>query len=612
MKILGISAFYHDSSACIINNGEIISAVQEERFTRNKNDKNFPLNSINYCLKQSNIKLSELDAISFYENNYIKFNRLLHTYLHYAPQGMESFSEAMKEWIPTKLFLKSYIKKILKTYYDIPINRLPRIVFQKHHFSHAASAFFPSPFKKSLILCIDGVGEWSTTSIWEGINNKINLKKEIKFPHSLGLLYSAFTYYLGFKVNSGEYKVMGLAPYGQDEYKELILKNLIDVKQDGSFHLNMDFFNFHIGSTMVSQKFCELFKNDIRKKEDKITNFHMNVANSLQSVTNHIILKICKNIQKEERFSNLCLAGGVALNCVSNGKISDEKLFKNIWVQPSSGDSGAAAGAALGLYFNDLENKRVPKKNSGMQGSYLGPEYSDNDVKNYLNSVKANYIQYKENDLLIKVARLISKGHIFGWFQGRMEFGPRALGNRSILGDPRDPKLQKIMNLKIKKRESFRPFAPSILEDKVEEFFNETQPSPYMNFVTQIRDNLRVKYKSHDKKLFGIDLLNVKNSIVPAVTHVDFSSRIQTVRHDTNKKFYNLIKEFYNITKIPILINTSFNVRGEPIVCTPEDAYRCFMTTDLDYLVINNFLLYKKSQNPEVEKDYFNQEFESD
>jgi len=612
MKILGISAFYHDSSASLIDDGHILSAVQEERFTRKKHDKSFPLNSIEYCLSSNNLKLTDIDAISFYENPQIKFNRLLHTYLRYAPNGMNSFSAAMKEWLPIKLFMKKNINKNLSKFYGIPYKHIPKIYFMKHHFSHAASAFYASPYKKSSILCIDGVGEWTTTSIWEGNDNIVKFIKHIKFPHSLGLLYSAFTYFLGFKVNSGEYKVMGLAPYGEGKYKNLILNNLIDLKEDGSFHLNMDFFDFHVGKSMINNNFCKLFNAYIRKENEDITAFHMDVASSLQSVINDIVIKIAKNIKKENNSDNLCLAGGVALNCVANGKLSDQKIFKNIWVQPASGDAGGSLGASLGLYYQGFNNKRIYYKKNIMKGSYLGPEFSDGDMEEFFEKYEINFEKLSEKILLKKVANLLSKSFVIGWFQGRMEYGPRALGNRSILGDPRDAKLQNIMNMKIKKRESFRPFAPAIMEDHVDVFYNKTQSSPFMNFVTKLKDEHRINLKDTEKNLFGIDLLNIKNSTVPAVTHVDHSARIQTVNKENNKKFYNLLSEFNNITQIPILINTSFNVRGEPIVCTPEDAYRCFMTSDMDYLAINNFLLYKKNQNPIVKNTYFHKLFESD
>tara|TARA_X000000950_G_scaffold289480_1_gene414002 strand:- start:9064 stop:10902 length:1839 start_codon:yes stop_codon:yes gene_type:complete len=603
--ILGISAFYHDSSAALLNNGEIIAAVQEERFTRIKHDSSFPRNSIQFVLKQANISLKDVDAIVFYEKPFLKFERLLETYISFAPRGFLSFLASMPIWLREKLFQKDLILKELK-FIETDFNDFSKIKFSDHHLSHAASAYYPSPYDKSLILTIDGVGEWATTTVGIGEKNKIKIIKEIYFPHSLGLLYSAFTYYLGFKVNSGEYKVMGLAPYGNPIYKEKILKNLITVKDDGSFRMNMKYFDYATNLKMTNKNFDNLFGQKKRNSENEaLTQFHMDIAASVQVVIEDIILKITKKIKEEFKINNLCMAGGVALNCVANGKILKNKIFNNIWIQPASGDAGCSLGAALAYWHNELDSIKKNKIDS-MKGSYLGPKYENNDIKKYLLKLGSKFVKLEEQALLDRVTNEIIAGKAVGWFQGRMEFGPRALGSRSILADPRSEVMQRKLNLKVKFRESFRPFAPAILADKVSDFFKINQASPYMLLVAEVNDNLKIKMSEDDQKLFGIEKLNIKRSIIPAVTHVDYSSRIQTVHEDTNKKFFDLIKVFYHKTNCPILINTSFNVRGEPIVNTPEDAFRCFMGTDLDLLVLENFILSKEEQKKELKIDYKN------
>jgi len=604
MYILGISAFYHDSAAALIKDGEIIAAVQEERFTRKKHDEQFPKNAIMYVLSEAKINLASLDAIVFYEKPFLKFERLLETYLAFAPRGFNSFIKSIPIWLEDKLFQK---KKIYENLNDIDDNfkNIEKIKFSEHHMSHAASAFFPSPFEEAIVLTLDGVGEWATTTVGLGKKNKIEIKKEIHFPNSIGLLYSAFTYYLGFKVNSGEYKVMGLAPYGKPIYEDLVFKDLIDLKDDGSFRMNMKFFEYATGLTMVNSNFEKLFKNKIRVPESNDLNqFHMDMAATIQSVTEKIIFKILENIQKEYNIKNLCLAGGVALNCVANGKILKSKIFENIWIQPAAGDAGGALGAALAYWHNELNKQRIINKDDNMKGSYLGPAYNDNEIKAYLDQVGAKYIYLKEKDIVEKTAQEISNGKAIGWFQGRAEFGPRSLGNRSIIADPRSENMQKTLNLKVKFRESFRPFAPSVLKEKVSEYFDIQHASPYMLFVANINEKIKIQTSKEQNKLFGIDRLNVKNSLIPAVTHVDYSARVQTVDKKINSKFFELIKEFDKITNCPILVNTSFNIRGEPIVNSPENAFKCFMGTDLDILVINNFILLKEEQNKNLEKDY--------
>ena len=602
-SILGISAFYHDSAAALIIDGEIVSAVQEERFTRKKHDPTYPLNAVNFVLKYSKMKLSDIDHVVFFEKPFLKFERLLETYLAMAPKGFKSFSLSMPIWLREKLFQKKFLFDNLKKH-DNKFNDIEKIKFSEHHFSHAASAFFPSPFENSIILTLDGVGEWATTTVAIGKGNDLKILKEIHFPHSLGLLYSAFTYYTGFKVNSGEYKVMGLAPYGKPKYKDLIIKELIDLKSDGTFRLNMKYFDFATGLTMTNKNFSNLFRNPVRNpKKDRLTEFHMDIAASIQEVTEEIVLKLTKSISEEYKIKNLCLAGGVALNCVANGKILKENTFDNIWVQPAAGDAGGSLGAALAYWHHELKKPRKIFEDK-MKGSYLGPNFSNDEIEKTLIKLNAKYEKVSDSDLISKIAFNLSKEKIVGWFQGKMEFGPRALGARSILADPRSEKMQKELNLKIKFRESFRPFAPSVLREDVFNWFEMDCDSPYMLLVSEIKKSKQIKMNDDDKKLFGIDKLNVKRSLIPAVTHVDYSARVQTVHSNTNKKYYDLINEFKNITKCPVLVNTSFNVRGEPIVCSVEDAFNCFMGTELDILAIENFILYKENQSPNLLKDY--------
>ncbi len=609
--ILGISAFYHDSAAALIKDGNIIAAAQEERFTRKKHDSGYPENAINFVLNHSSINLSQVDHIVFYEKPFLKFERLLETYVAFAPRGFASFSKAMPIWLREKLFQKKLIMDYLKIH-DKNFKDEKKILFSEHHLSHAASAFYPSPFENAIVLTADGVGEWATTTVAIGKRNKLELKKELHFPHSLGLLYSAFTYYTGFKVNSGEYKLMGLAPYGKPKYIDLILNNLLDLKDDGTFILDQKYFNYSTGLTMTNKKFDNLFGSPARKPEkEKITQFHMDIAASIQKVTEKIMLMLARSLRKEYNLSNLCLAGGVALNCVANGKILEEKIFDNIWVQPASGDAGGSLGAALAYWHIDLNQERENIGEDNMQGSYLGNYFNEKEIKNTLNEIGADFMEMSEKDIIEKTALDISNGKAIGWFQGRMEFGPRALGNRSILGDPRSDKMQKNLNLKVKYRESFRPFAPSVLREDVFNWFEINSDSPYMLFVANIKKEKSQEMTEDEKKLFGIDLLNIKRSEIPAVTHVDYSARIQTVYKQTNEKYYELIKKFKEITNCPVLINTSFNIRGEPIVNTPQDAFNCFMGTELDVLVIGNCYLDKNKQNKNLKKDYKNK-FELD
>jgi carbamoyltransferase len=604
-SVLGISAFYHDSAAAIIVDGEIIAAAQEERFTRKKHDESYPKNAINYVLKEANLKLSEVDHIVFYEKPFLKFERLLETYVGFSPSGFKSFSMSMPLWLSEKLFQKKMLFDELKKQ-DNNFNDIKKINFSEHHLSHAASAFFSSPYDEAIILTLDGVGEWATTTVSLGKNNKINILKEIHFPHSLGLLYSAFTYFLGFKVNSGEYKVMGLAPYGEPKFKDIILGKLIDVKQDGSFRLNMDYFNYATGLTMTNNKFGKLFNMERREPEDNLLQIHMDMASSIQAATEEIVLKITRFLSNEFKLENLCMAGGVALNCVANGKILKEGLFKNIWIQPASGDAGGALGAAQAFYYQELDNKRKILKTDTMNGSYLGPQFSDEQIEDELKICGANYKKLTSDQIIKDTAKALSEEKAVGWFQGRMEFGPRSLGNRSIIADPRSEKMQKNLNLKVKYRESFRPFAPAILFEKVSEWFEINSESPYMLLVADVKKSKQLPMTEQQKSLFGIDKLNIKRSSIPSVTHVDYSARIQTVHKETNPIFHKLIEEFERITKYPVLVNTSFNVRGEPIVCSATDAFNCFMGTDLDVLVCNNFILYKDGQNRDLLKDYKN------
>ena len=585
-------------------NGKIIAAAQEERFTRIKHDSNYPHNAIEFVLNYANLKLSEVDQIIFFEKPFLKFERLLETYVAFAPKGFVSFSKAMPIWIKEKLFQKNLLQNKLQNHDKSYDKKKDNIYFSDHHLSHAASAFFPSPFNEAVVITADGVGEWATTTVAIGKSNDLEIKKEIHFPHSLGLLYSAFTYYTGFKVNSGEYKLMGLAPYGKPNYINEIMK-MIDIKEDGTFRLDQNYFNYATGLTMTNKKFDELFGQKRRDpKFEKLTQFHMDVASSIQKVTEDIMLKLARSVKKEYGLKNLCLAGGVALNCVANGKILKEKIFEKIWVQPAAGDAGGALGAALALWHIDQKNPRVINENDNMSGSYLGPEYSEDQIKKELSRLGAEFEILNEDEIIDRTSKDLSEGNAVGWFQGRMEFGPRALGGRSILGDPRSSNMQKNLNLKVKYRESFRPFAPSILSDDLSNWFEMDTVSPYMLMVANVRKEKCIPMSENDEKLFGIDKLNVKRSSVPAITHVDYSARIQTVHKNTNPKYYKLISKFKEITGCPILVNTSFNVRGEPIVNTPEDAFNCFMGTDLDKLILGNCYLDKKKQNQDLKKDY--------
>ena len=604
MYILGISAFYHDSAACLINDESIIFAAQEERFTRIRHDEGFPHHAIQACLHAANIHISDIDNIIFYDKPFLKFDRIFETYLQFAPKGFKSFAKSLPVWVKDKLFQKKLILQELNKI-SPKVNFKEKLKFSEHHFSHAASAFYPSPFEKAAILTMDGVGEWVTTSLAIGDRNQITPIKEINFPHSLGLLYSALTYYTGFKVNSGEYKVMGLAPYGIAKYAHLIKENLIDVKDDGSFRLNMEYFDYCTNLKMTNKKFDKLFGGPPRKPESQVTQKEMDLAASIQSVVEEVIIKLAKSIKKETGLDNLCLAGGVALNCVANGKLHAAMIFKNIWIQPASGDAGGALGAALAFYYMN-GNRRTIMKNDSMSGSFLGTSYNDNEIEKSLQKEGAKFIKLDDKSLIEKLSTDLKNGKIVGWHQGRMEFGPRSLGSRSIIADPRSPKAQKDINLKIKFRESFRPFAPAVLAEKVSEWFDFKGVSPYMLMVANVKSNIQKKLTEAEKKLFGIDKLNIPRSSIPAVTHVDYSARIQTVHKETNPKFHKLLTAFYKKTKCPVLVNTSFNVRGEPIVMTPADSFKCFMGTDLDILVIGNYYLEKKSQNKKLAIDYKN------
>ena len=605
MYILGISAFYHDSAACILKDGEIVAAVQEERFTRKKHDPGFPHHSIQYCLKEANIAANQIDNVVFYEKPFVKFERLLETYLAFAPKGFTSFARAMPLWIKDKLFQKSALNKELKSALDENIDWRERLLFSEHHLSHAASAFYPSPFDRAAVLTLDGVGEWTTTSIAVGRGSELKVLKEIHFPHSLGLLYSAFTYYTGFKVNSGEYKVMGLAPYGEPRYSDLIKEKLITIANDGSFQLDMSYFDYATGLTMTNKKFNALFGGPPRKSETELTQREMDLAASVQKVTEDIVINIAKAIAKETGEKNLCLAGGVALNCVANGVLLREKVFDNIWIQPAAGDAGGALGAALSIWYLHYKKERNSSSNrDSMKGAFLGPGFEDNEIESKLKSLGAVYIKLSEEDLIEEVASALATEKAVGWMQGRMEFGPRALGARSIIADPRSPLMQKQLNLKVKYRESFRPFAPSVLRDDVNDWFQHDSDSPYMLFVADVQKDKHRKMTSNEEELFGIDKLNVPRSSVPAITHVDYSARIQTVHEDTNSKYHAVISKFKEKTGCPLVVNTSFNVRGEPIICSPEDAFKCFMGTELDVLAIGNCLLLKEDQNQELKENY--------
>ncbi len=610
--ILGLSAFYHDSAAALVIDGEIIAAAQEERYTRKKHDPGFPENAIRYCLQEAGITLGDVTQVVFYDKPLVKFERLLETYIHYAPRGFHSFLAAMPVWLKEKLFLKATLKKSLAAMNGIKEHDLPQLLFNDHHRSHAASAFYPSPYEKAAVMCLDGVGEWATSTVWLGEGHSLTPQWEIDFPHSLGLLYSAFTYYTGFKVNAGEYKLMGLAPYGEPTYVDLIFDNIIDVKDDGTFKLDMSYFNYATGLTMVNKKFCDLFGGPARKPESELRQKEMDIARSIQVVTEEIILKLAATVKLETGCDNLCLAGGVALNCVANGRLLREGAFKNIWIQPAAGDAGGALGAALSVWYEYLGNERKVNLKDSMQGSYLGNKFSNDEVQTALDKCGAKYQRLDDAQLMPELATILADEKIIGWCQGRMEFGPRSLGGRSILGDPRSPKTQSTMNLKIKYRESFRPFAPAVKAEKVNEWFEINERSPYMLLVAPVKQEKCFAMTEEQEKLFGIEKLNIPRSEIPAVTHVDHSARVQTIHSETNPRFYHLIDQFEQITNCPVLVNTSFNVRGEPIVCTPKDAYRCFMRTEMDCLVVENFLMYKQEQPKWEEQGDWRNEFELD
>lgn len=606
MYILGISAYYHDAAACLVGDGEIIAAAQEERFTRKKHDSAFPSHAISYCLKEAGITPHQVDYIVFYDKPFLKFERLLETYLAFAPKGLRSFITSMPIWLKDKLFQKSVITDALKGLWGSDVKWEERLLFSEHHLSHATSAFFPSPFESAAVLTMDGVGEWTTTSLAIGQGNKLDIVKEIHFPHSLGLLYSAMTYYTGFKVNSGEYKVMGLAPYGKPVYADLIKKHLIDIKEDGSFALDMSYFNYCTGLTMTNKKFDDVFGGPPRQPESELTQREMDLAASVQAVTEEVVIKLAKGIAKSTGQKNLCLAGGVALNCVANGKLLREKLFDNIWIQPAAGDAGGAVGAALGAYHIMLGQPRVVNKNAldGMKGAYLGPEFSQEEIEKELTKCGAIFTAHTPEDITSKTAQALADGKAIGWMNGRMEFGPRSLGGRSILADPRSPLMQKLLNLKVKYRESFRPFAPSVLREDVTEWFDLDSDSPYMLLVVDVAKSKQRTMTPDEETLFGIEKLNILRSSIPAITHVDCSARVQTVHEQTNSRYYQLIKQFKKLTGCPVLVNTSFNVRGEPIVCSPSDAFRCFMGTELDVLVVGDAFLEKSKQSRALKFDY--------
>jgi carbamoyltransferase len=600
MNILGVSAYYHDSAACLLRDGEIVAAAQEERFTRKKNDHRFPSHSIESVLSAGGLaSIDEVDQLVFYDKPLLKFERLISTYVGYAPRGIASFLKAMPLWLKEKLHMPREIRRL--TGYKGPI------LFSQHHEAHAASAFYPSPFDEAAIVCFDGVGEWATTSYWTGRGNRITPLQEIRFPHSIGLFYSAFTYYTGFKVNSGEYKVMGLAPYGVPKYASLIREHLIDIKDDGSFRMNLDYFNYAQGLTMTNERFHRLFGGPPRDPESLLTQRDLDLAASIQEVTEDVMLKIAQHVHAKTGIRNLCLAGGVALNCVGNGRILREGPFENIWIQPAAGDAGGALGAAMLAWHQYLGNARTAAEHDSQGGSYLGPEYSREEIESALNKHSARFRVMDDAELIPAAARLLSEGRIVGWMSGRMEFGPRALGARSILGDARDPEMQKRMNLKIKHRESFRPFAPAVLAEHASEWFELDVASPYMLLVADVREEHRIAMTDDQQALFGIDKLNVPRSTIPAVTHIDYSARVQTVHRETNPRFHALLDEFNTITGCPVVVNTSFNVRGEPIVCSPEDAYRCFMSTEMDALVAGHCLLLREEQpalSQEMKRDF--------
>ena len=609
MDILGISAYYHDSAACLVRDGEIIAAAQEERFSRKKHDHRFPSNAVSYCLREGGIEQSQLDYVAYYDKPLQTFERLLETYLDFAPSGLRSFLQAMPLWLREKLWMRDHIAAAF--------GDSGKVVFTQHHESHAASAFFPSPFDSAAILTIDGVGEWATTTYGYGEGNQIHLEAELHFPHSLGLLYSAFTYYTGFKVNSGEYKIMGLAPYGEPCYTRKILDELVDLREDGSLRLNMKYFNYCQGLTMTNRRFDRLFGGPPRKPESRVTQREMDLARSVQEVTELAMLQMARHVHRETGRKNLCLAGGVALNCVANGRLLREGPFENIWIQPAAGDAGGALGAALSAWYQYLDNPRRAKqvcggRIDGMKAAYLGPSFSAGEIRGFLDGMGARYHRLSRRELIATTARELASEKVVGWFQGRMEFGPRALGARSILGDPRSTKMQSMMNLKIKYRESFRPFAPSVLRESVSDYFEMSCDSPYMLLVAPVRKDIRVPMSEAQKGLFGIEQLNIPRSSVPAITHVDYSARVQTVRREENGIYYDLIAEFARLTGCPLVVNTSFNVRGEPIVCTPEDAFRCFMRTEMDVLVLEDFLLRKDEQGAFEEETAWQEEFQLD
>jgi carbamoyltransferase len=610
--ILGISAYYHDSAAAILQDGEIVAAAQEERFTRKRHDAAFPRNAVEYCLRASGSRLADVSYIVFYDKPLLKFERLLETYLAFAPRGFESFVSAMPVWLKEKLFLKTTLKREFAQLAGVKISALPSLLFGNHHESHAASAFYPSPFDRAAVLCMDGVGEWATTSVWLGEGNRLEAQWQIDFPHSIGLLYSAFTYYTGFKVNSGEYKLMGLAPYGEPRYVDVIRDHLVDIKEDGTFRLNMEYFNYATGLTMTNKRFDALFGGAARAAESKLTQREMDIASSIQAVTEDIVLRLGRTIRKETGSEYLCLAGGVGLNCVANGRLLREGPFRDVWIQPAAGDAGGALGAALTCWHRYLDRPRRPKGRDGMHGALLGPKFSDEEIRLALDESEAVYRHLDDDHLVSEVARLLADGKVVGWFQGRMEFGPRALGARSILGDARNPYMQSLMNLKIKYRESFRPFAPSVPAERVADYFEMEHESPYMLLVAPVREALRHSPSLEQDRLFGIERLHVPRSTIPAVTHVDYSARVQTVHEETNPRYYRLLKAFETLTGCAVLVNTSFNVRGEPIVCTPADAYRCFLRTEIDCLVIENFVLHKCEQPKWAMDDSWQKEFALD
>ena len=611
-NILGISAYYHDSAAALMSSGSLVAAAQEERFSRKKHDARFPSRAIRYCLDETGLKLTDIDQIVFYDKPLVKFERLLETYLSYAPHGIRSFVAAMPIWLKEKLYLKRTLRKELAELGDCEISSLPTLLFAEHHQSHAASAFFFSPFQRAAVLCLDGVGEWATTSAWRGNGAHLEPLWEIDFPHSLGLLYSAFTYFTGFRVNSGEYKLMGLAPYGEPRYVDVILDKLMDIKDDGTFRLDMSYFNYCTGLTMTNKRFDALFDGPPRLPESKLTQREMDIAASIQKVTEMVVLRLAETLHRETGEKNLCLAGGVALNCVANGRILREGPFDKLWIQPAAGDAGGSVGAAATVWHLYNDQPRTVNGHDLMQGSFLGPRYSKEQIRSELDAFGARYHEVDDDDLFPMLAETLEQENVVGWFQGRMEFGPRALGGRSIVGDPRSAKMQSVMNLKIKYRESFRPFAPSVLAERVNDYFEQETSSPYMLIVAPVKEELRISLTEEQQSLFGIEKLNLKRSELPAITHVDYSARVQTVHNDTNPRYHRLIRAFEERTGCGVLVNTSFNVRGEPIVCTPTDAYRCFMRTEMDYLVVEGFLL-KKDEQPAWERDdSWQDEFELD